>query len=258
MTHARNAAHGRWRLPSRGVAGPSQGVAPARGWRRRASRGGFSLVELAIVVAIMGIFAALAASDMTKPLPSWRTRRAAKEFAASLNQCRQLAMSENARCRVRLDTYDPAPDDGGLGMGSYFIEREADAGTWDILPVDISGPDATTGEGTVDISEGGEDEMHLVSIANWGTIAGVDGDDIVFDARGWLVNPATDFGTTGYIEVTFVNKSAREEGAVDDWKVLVSRAGLVRLESSKVGAVGNASGTESASSAAGSGSGYSP
>lgn len=222
------------------------------------SRRGITLIEIAIVVAIIGVVAALGSAALTKTMPSWRTRRAARELAAAFTNCRQMAINENARCRVRLASGDANPDDGGDGIGVYYVEREATGGTWDVLPVDLDGTDDQTGEGTVELSEGGQDELPGVSLQQWGTIAGVSGDDIVYNARGWLENPDTDFNTDGYIEVTFVNKAARREGFTDDWTVAVSRGGLVRLESSRDAATPNPSGTEEASTAAGLGSGYSP
>lgn len=225
---------------------------------RLRARAGLTLLEIAIVVAILGIVAAMAGTSLTRTLPSWRTRRAANQMVAQINMCRQLAIAQDTRCRVRLASFDPDLDDGGDNVGAYFLELETATGTWDILPWDESGTDENVGEGTVVISDGGEDELHGVSVREWTALTGVDGDDIVFDQRGWLVNPTSDFDTTGYINVSFVNKPARAYNDSDEWQVRVSRGGLVRLESTRNTTVGNGFGTTEASTASSGGGGYAP
>ncbi|MDP2317671.1 MAG: GspH/FimT family pseudopilin [Pseudomonadota bacterium] len=220
------------------------------GQARRQRRGGVTLVEIAIVIAIIGILAAVAGTLLNDTLPSWRTRRASRELSAALNQCRQLAIAQGVEYRVRMADSDPDLNGSSESVGSYFIERgNAATGStaWDILPWDMDGSGTETGEGTVVLTEGGEDAQRGVSIAPWNPISGVDGDDIVFSPRGWLVNPVSDFNADGYVEITFVNKRARANGQTDDWTVMVSRGGLVRLESNRQTPVGAPSGTPSAS-----------
>lgn len=218
---------------------------------RRYRRGirGVTLLEIAIVVAVIGILAAAAGTLLTETIPSWRTRRAAREFAAALTTCRQMAIAQGVEYRVRLAAADPSPDGDTPSIGAYFVER-GDAATgstsWDILPWDKDGSGTLAGEGTVVISEGGEDALKGVSIAAWDPISGVDGDDIVCSPRGWLVNAVSDFDAQGYIAVRFFNKPANRRGVDDSWKVMVSRGGMVRLESSRQDAVGAPSGTPEA------------
>ncbi|MDP2306235.1 MAG: prepilin-type N-terminal cleavage/methylation domain-containing protein [Pseudomonadota bacterium] len=214
------------------------------------SRRGVTLLEIAIVVAIIGILAAIAGTMVTQTMPSWRTRRAAREFSASLNQCRQLAVAQGVEYRIRMANADTDLDGSGPGVGKYFIERGnsgVNSTSWDILPWDADGSDANVGEGTIEISEGTPNGLRGVSIKEWAPIAGVDGDDLVFSPRGWLVNPVSDFNAEGYVEITFANKPARLRGETDEWTVMVSRGGLVRLESNRQAPVGGPSGTPSAS-----------
>ena len=213
-------------------------------------RRGVTLLEIAIVLAIIGILAAIAGTMLTQTIPSWRTRRAAREFSATLNQCRQLAIAQGVEYRVRMASADPDLGGSGGSVGVYYIER-GDSGvnssTWDILPWDADGSATASAEGTIDISEGAPNGLRGASIAPWDPIAGVEGDDIVFSPRGWLINPVSDFNADGYIEITFVNKPARGRGEADEWTVMVSRGGLVRLESNRQTPIGGASGTSGAS-----------
>lgn len=230
---------------------------PVRLQTRPGARRGVTLIEIAIVVAILGIVAAMGASLLTSGLPSWRTRRGARELTSAISMCRQTAIALNTRCRIRLSAFDSDLDGTSGNVGAYFVEVEHD-GTWDILPVDDPGIAGVVGEGTVVLSKDGEDELLGVSLKEWSPLTGEDGDDIVFDARGWLQNPTSDFDADGYITVTFVNKPARRRSDTDEWNVKVSRGGLVRMESSRVAVVGNGAGTTEASTAGSAGTGYSP
>ncbi len=228
-------------------------------------RKGLSLIEISIVVAIVGVLAALGGTMLTELVPSWRTKKAAREFAALAQACRSIAVAQDVQCRIRLDQYDPNPDDGGGGIGRYYVERgnaSRNSSSWDVLPWEDPGDtvDDQTGEGTVEITEDGQDELRGVSIDNWGAITGIDGNDLVFGPNGMLQNPSSDFWTEGYLAVTFVNKRARVRGVPDDWTVLVSRGGMVRMTATRAPAMAGAdAGTASASSmSASSGAGYNP
>jgi hypothetical protein len=118
--------------------------------------------------------------------------------------------------------------------------------------LDLDGSGTQTGEGTVDISEGGEDALAHVSIEPWGAADGT----IVFNPRGWVTNEAGDFDARGYIEVTFVNKRARARGTTDEWTAVVSRGGLVRLEHTSGTPVGNGAGVVATSWDGGGATGY--
>lgn len=63
--------------------------------RLRTGRGGFSMAELLVVVAIFGILAAVSVPYFLSYWQSARIRAAAEVIATSLNQGRQLAISNN-------------------------------------------------------------------------------------------------------------------------------------------------------------------
>src|SRR5687767_14220967 len=70
----------------------------------RRYRGGVTLVEIAFVIAIIGIMAAIGAILMRETIPSWRTRQAANHFNASLMLARDLALREGLQYRVRIES----------------------------------------------------------------------------------------------------------------------------------------------------------
>jgi general secretion pathway protein H len=81
----------------------------------RAARGGFSLFELLLVLAIMGMLAALVLPSLPGALESARFRGSAGEVRAALTLARTLAVSE---ARNRSVTFD-------LDRGEYGIDGDA-------------------------------------------------------------------------------------------------------------------------------------
>ncbi len=67
-----------------------------------------------------------------------------------------------------------------------------------------------------------------------------------------MTNPAGDFSTDGYIGLTLVNKTALIEGVDDSVTLYISRAGMVRIESSLgTGFDGGGGGTDATSTGGG-------
>lgn len=209
------------------------------------ARRGVTLVEIAIVVAIIGILAAIGAGMLSELIPSWRTRRAALDFAAAVEQARSMAIADNVQYRVHITDTDADPTSGSDNVGTYWVQKGDDAQSttaWDTLPVDMSGTDTLTGEGYVNLARDQEDSLPWVSLKTPDSaLAGVGTwtDSIVLNPRGQLDNPAADFAcdangdgsADGYICVTFVNKKrAVASGVEDKWVVLISRAGMARVQ----------------------------
>jgi prepilin-type N-terminal cleavage/methylation domain-containing protein len=195
---------------------------------RQHPSGGFSLVELAITVAIFGILAVLSIAMMENFVPAWRTRSAALRFAADLNRIRIAAIKDGVQYRLSITDYDHAVNDANVdSVGAWQLaagNKSYGSTTWDVLPVELN--DKTgDGEGTIVISKGGTNELPWVSIEQ-PTITSV-----VFSPRGWVDNAATDFTEDGgYITYTFVNKRVAIDGGADNWVVKISRGGIVRVE----------------------------
>jgi len=175
-------------------------------------------------------------------VPRFRTRRAAITFASLVNQCRALAIQTNRECSVWLLDYDSSLSTLTSNAGAYWVgigNKSDGSTTWDYLPPDslADGSDDDVSQGLVDI---GDDTnpyyARHVGLETWGSgLSGpgtTNANRIVIDPRGFVVNPISDFDSSGHIALTFVNKVARSQGQVEDYTVRVSRAGMTRVDSS--------------------------
>lgn len=224
--------------------------------QRRRAEAGVTLIEIMIVVAIFGIMAVMSATAVGSWLPIWRTRQAAFSFAADLNSMRMASIKDNSQYKLEVTAWDTHLGDANAGNAGAWTLSKGDSAygstTWDILPANV-GTTIDDHAGIIEITDGGNSAMHWVSI-DQPTITSV-----VFSPRGWVDNSPTDFTTTGYIEFVFVNKRDRVDGGDDQWRVMVSRGGIVRVEPGKHQWVPDGSlGTEVAGSASTSPTGYSP
>jgi len=226
----------------------------------RKRRHGVSLVEIAIVIAIFGIMSGLAAQSMVGMVPSYRTKRAAREFYVNVQKARDLAISEGREYRIRVDAWDSSISTGTASIGSYYIERGDAASlsvTWDVLPVNVNSV-VNDQEGHIVFTR--DAVASATDAANplpWVSLEQPLVTTIVFDSRGFLENSSSDFDSTGMVNFNFVNKRAAvADGMSEFWTVSVSRAGFARLSGTHSATIGAGAGTNGTTTSGGSGSGY--
>jgi prepilin-type N-terminal cleavage/methylation domain-containing protein len=206
----------------------------------RRLRQGFTLLELAVVIAIIMVLTSVGIIMSQDLVPRYRTRKAALTFVAKVNECRMVAIRANRECSIELLEGEDEGAHGDLDTqsGLYWIavgDGSSNSSSWDVLPMDSfeDGVDDTTAEGVIDLTD--EDSQHYarrVSLQTWPTIGGPgvgNTDRIVFDPRGWVTNPFSDFDSQGHLAVTFVNKLAHSKDLRDDFTVYISRGGMARL-----------------------------
>lgn len=203
---------------------------PCVPFHARRSRRGVTMVEIAIVMAIIAVMAGLAGSYLNPMLPSWRTRRAASEFAGTLELARQRAMAEGVQYRVRIEVSDDDVSADTQSVGGWSIAGANPVGSaaeWDVLPLEDGDVDDIQGEGLRIFSADAEDPLPGVSLLSFGDPMPTDG-AILFDTRGFLANGLDEFNENGTIAVVFANKAAARDGKQDEWTVCISRSGVVR------------------------------
>jgi len=226
----------------------------------RRNRAGFSLIEVAVAVAVVGVLAALGIGLIYEVLPRYRTRHAALQFASWAAKARTLAVRNNVEYRIYLARYDDSLNTSP-NVGAYMVQvgdKSQNSNYWDTLPKETtsyvgcpgSGAwlDNSYSEGTVDLSKGGNANIPDVSIAEWDTISGPssscqsNADAIVFSPLGWVTNPNADFGTSGYILVDFVNTEAYRKERSEVYRVSVARSGFARVDYLTASRYGDVSG----------------
>jgi type IV fimbrial biogenesis protein FimT len=79
---------------------------------------GFTLVEMLIVIAMIGIVLGVAATTLLRALPDYRLRSAARELLFDLQKARLEAVKRNRPVLVEFSpqAYDPAGERGGYTL----------------------------------------------------------------------------------------------------------------------------------------------
>ena len=202
---------------------------------------GFTLVEIGFVVALIGVLAMLASTNLYSFLPRYRLIQTSKELKSDLMALRMTAIQTNREARIVLVRSDAAYQDSSApSVGEWHLQlgnRARNSTRWDTFPAEKGGVDLNGSRGTIDISDGGTHERRDVSLLPWEAINGPgrnNEDSLVFGPDGFLENPAGDY-REGYITLTLINKDALQRDIQDLVEVHVAAGGMVRLETSAAG-----------------------
>ncbi len=206
-------------------------------WDADRSIRGFTLIEVAFVLVLVTVLVVIGWGSIQGLMPRFRMVQVAKELRNDVYALRFTAIEQRRETRLRLVSADPDwRDPDAPSRGAWLLQvgdRPLGSRRWDTLPVEgePGAVDAHTGAGTVDLST----EAPGVSLAPWGALQGPgvgNADAIVFGPGGHVLNPASDFGPDGTIDLKLVNKAAWRKGYEDSITLRITRAGMVRMVSS--------------------------
>ena len=83
----------------------------------RPKRNGFTLLELLVTLALLGVLAALAAPSFTDTIHRYRVSTVANEFAASINLARDSAIQRNGNVTIAKLAGSACTDSGDWSCG---------------------------------------------------------------------------------------------------------------------------------------------
>ena len=133
--------------------------------------GGFTIVELMIVVGVIGILAIIAVPNIIGQLPNYRIKSAGKEIASNLLLARKKAISRNCQYRI---SFNPA--------GSYRVMRNDPVAGWVQEGATINLPD------TVFFNRDGADPITFtsdrVTFKTNGAVDGISGGVYLKNSKG--------------------------------------------------------------------------
>ncbi len=201
---------------------------------RQGGKAGFTLPELAVVIAILAILASIGWYAVQTSLAQFRLLKIARLLHSDLQQLRSLAINSNRQTRLVLVSGDAVLDPTEPQGGEWLLQignRSGLSNEWDTLPPNENGVE-DDGLGERSLYPGGSMETPWISLADGPRLVGPGlncAGAIVFSPRGWIENPPSDF-SSGYITLTLVNKRATFDGGMGRADLRISRTGMIRIE----------------------------
>lgn len=194
------------------------------------SQRGFTIIELVIVIAIMGILAVLTIPNMSAWIGRMRLKQGTQHLKSSIENTRRLSLSTGSRYCVLLTTdanWANGQDDEWLMGVTIQQEVAPSSGTWTTMtaPPELAGwtNNQTTELHKAITLEGG------ANTTNFPSVEGCAG--MLFNTFGYMTNPVTDFitpcGGQSCAVITLRNKGAF--GPIEQRTLWLDRGGNVRI-----------------------------
>ncbi|MDP7113781.1 MAG: prepilin-type N-terminal cleavage/methylation domain-containing protein [Myxococcota bacterium] len=98
----------------------------------------FTMIELAVVLAVVAVLAAIAAPSMARFRDKYRLRRVSNDYMTTVNLTRIQTISENRALRI-YHYVDANHDDGGSSTTCIWdvrAETSPNSGEWETIPLD--------------------------------------------------------------------------------------------------------------------------
>lgn len=146
--------------------------------------GGFTLVEMMVVIAIISIVSAIVFSGLSKWVPNYRLKGAAQELHAAMQRAKSMAISSNRNVGIEFTKVACPPEGGGYRM---FI--------------DDGGPDGT-GTSKDNTMNGTETSFYSVNLTAGVCLSATTftNDRVGFTARG-ITFGGTGSATLGHVKI---------------------------------------------------------
>lgn len=194
------------------------------------SNSAFTLLELVVVVALVGIIALLATPSMAKMRDKYRLMNVTNAYAMSVNLTRIQAISENRTLRIYHHPDTGHNDGQRVTVCWWDIQAyDEDTSTWETIPLDgLSGPPNYNQTGLYDFSTINSPK-HIPFISMQSDMGGiVDGTFISYSTRGTVNPDESAYSSACYKLVGFRNKANNDMSVAH---VCINASGIANVQS---------------------------